>query len=137
MRPPPRDHVLAVDLRNLTKRFGPVTAVNDLSLEIESGEIVAVLVADGTTSEIKNLASGRVVRATLPDADERTLRALGGVTNVECRGDTVLVQCADSDSVARYLLTHTAARDLEISSKNLEAAFVALTSDGAENGASR
>ena len=130
--------MLAVDLRNLTKRFGPVTAVNDLSLEIESGEIVAFLVADGTTSEIKNLASGRVVRATLPDADERTLRALGGVTNVECRGDTVLVQCADSDSVARYLLTHTAARDLEISSKNLEAAFVALTSDdAAENGASR
>jgi hypothetical protein len=36
------------------------------------------------------------------------------------------------------LLTHTAARDLEISSKNLEAAFVALTSDiAAENGASR
>jgi len=130
--------VLAVDLRNLTKRFGPVTAVNDLSLEIESGEIVAFLVADGTTSEIKNLASGRVVRATLPDADERTLRALCGVTNVECRGDTVLVQCADSDTVARYLLTHTAARDLEISSKNLEAAFVALTSDiAAENGASR
>ena len=130
--------MLAVDLRNLTKRFGPVTAVNDLSLQIESGEIVAFLVADGTTSEIKNLASGRVVRATLPDADERTLRALGGVTNVECRGDTVLVQCADSDTVARYLLTHTAARDLEISSKNLEAAFVALTSDiAAENGASR
>ena len=96
------------------------------------------VVADGTTSEIKNLASGRVVRATLPDADKRTLRALGGVTNVECRGDTVLVQCADSDTVARYLLTHTAARDLEISSKNLEAAFVALTSDdAAENGASR
>ena len=130
--------MLAVDLRNLTKRFGPVTAVNDLSLQIESGEIVAFLVADGTTSEIKNLASGRVVRATLPDADERTLRALGGVTNVECRGDTVLVQCADSDTVARYLLTHTAARDLEISSNNLEAAFVALTSDdAAENGASR
>jgi ABC-2 type transport system ATP-binding protein len=96
------------------------------------------VVADGTTSEIKNLASGRVVRATLPDADEHALRALGGVTNVECRGDTVLVQCADSDTVARYLLTHTAARDLEISSKTLEAAFVALTSDDAvENGASR
>ena len=96
------------------------------------------VVADGTTSEIKNLASGRMVRATLPDADHGALRALGGVTNVELRGDTVLVQCTDSDTVARYLLTHTAARDLEISSKNLEAAFVALTADDpSEDGASR
>jgi len=39
--------VLAVDLRNLTKRFGPVTAVNDLSLQIESGEIVAFLGPNG------------------------------------------------------------------------------------------
>ena len=89
------------------------------------------VVADGTTAEIKNLASGRMVRATLPDADAPSLRALGGVTNVECRGDTVLIQCSDSDVVARHLLTRTAARDLEISSKNLEAAFVALTADTA------
>jgi ABC-2 type transport system ATP-binding protein len=95
------------------------------------------VVADGTTAEIKNLASGRVVRATLPDADASSLRALGGVTNVELRGDTVLVQCTDSDIVARHLLTRTPARDLEISSKNLEAAFVALTGDAAENGASK
>jgi ABC-2 type transport system ATP-binding protein len=86
-------------------------------------------VADGTTAEIKNLASGRVVRATLPNASETSLRMLAGVTNVERRGDTVLVQCTNSDVVARYLLTETPARDLEISSKNLEAAFVALTAD--------
>ena len=96
-----------------------------------------VVVADGTTAEIKNLASGRVVRATLPDADEASLRALPGVTSVERRGDTVLVQCSSSDIVARHLLTATAARDLEISSKNLEAAFVALTADTESNGASR
>jgi ABC-2 type transport system ATP-binding protein len=89
------------------------------------------VVADGTTAEIKNLASGRLVRATLPDANEASLRALTGVTNVERRGDTVLVQCSDSDIVARHLLTETSARDLEISSKNLEAAFVALTADAA------
>ena len=39
--------MLAVDLRNLTKRFGPVTAVNDLTLQIESGEIVAFLGPNG------------------------------------------------------------------------------------------
>ena len=86
------------------------------------------VVADGTTAEIKNLASGRVVRATLPGADLGLLRALPGVASVESRGDTVLVQCTDSDAVARYLLLHTEARDVEISSHNLEAAFVALTS---------
>jgi ABC-2 type transport system ATP-binding protein len=96
------------------------------------------VVADGTTAEIKNLASGRLVRATLPDANEASLRGLAGVTNVERRGDTLLVQCSDSDIVARHLLTHTPARDLEISSKNLEAAFVALTADAvAESSNSR
>jgi ABC-2 type transport system ATP-binding protein len=35
----------------------------------------------------------------------------------------------DSDAVARYLLTTTAARDVEIVAHNLEDAFLALTSD--------
>lgn len=87
------------------------------------------IVADGTTAEIKALASGRRVRATLPDAPLATLQALPGVTHAEVRGDSVLLQCTDSDAVARYLLTHTAARDLEVTAQNLEAAFVALTSD--------
>jgi ABC-2 type transport system ATP-binding protein len=87
------------------------------------------IVADGTTAEIKSLASGRTVRVTLPDADEETLKTLPGVMSVELRGDTVLIQCSDSDGVARYLLNETPAWDLDISSKNLEAAFVALTAD--------
>jgi ABC-2 type transport system ATP-binding protein len=91
------------------------------------------IVADGTTAEIKNLAAGRVVRATWPDADEAALRALPGVESVELRGDTVLVHATDSDTVARHLLTSTAARDLEITSKNLEDAFIALTSDDEES----
>ncbi|GAA5177335.1 ABC transporter ATP-binding protein [Rugosimonospora acidiphila] len=89
------------------------------------------IVADGTTAEIKALAAGRIVRATLPDADEAALAALPGVETVELRGDTVLVRTADSDSVARHLLTQTAARDLEITSRNLEEAFIALTGDDA------
>ena len=35
----------------------------------------------------------------------------------------------DSDAVARYLLTATAARDVEIVAHNLEDAFLALTGD--------
>jgi ABC-2 type transport system ATP-binding protein len=85
------------------------------------------IVADGTAAEIKNLAAGRVVRATLPGADEVALAALPGVDSVEVRGDTVLLRASDSDTVARHLLTATAARDLEITSRNLEDAFIALT----------
>ncbi len=89
------------------------------------------IVADGTTSEIKAMASGRSVRATLPDADPAVLAALPGVEDVELRGDSVIVRAKDSDAVARYLLNNTAARDLEITAHNLEDAFVALTSDDA------
>ena len=90
------------------------------------------IVADGTATEIKEMASGRTVRATLPDAAEDELAGLPGVESVELRGDTVLVRGRDSDAVARYLLTRTDARDLEISSSNLEDAFVALTSNDPE-----
>jgi ABC-2 type transport system ATP-binding protein len=89
------------------------------------------IVADGTTAEIKNLASGRRVRATLEAPDLGALRALAGVLTVEQRGDSVLITCSDSDTVARYLLGSTSARDLEIASQNLEAAFVTLTAKDA------
>src|SRR6185312_4448996 len=39
--------VLAVDIQGVTKRFGPVTAVNDITLAIEPGEIVAFLGPNG------------------------------------------------------------------------------------------
>lgn len=92
------------------------------------------VVADGTTAEIKNLASGRVVRATIESPNTYAINALPGVTHVELRGESVIINCTNSDVVARYLLTETAARDVEISSQNLEAAFVALTSDDAAPG---
>lgn len=100
---------------------------------IRQGEIVA----DGTTAEVKSMASGRMVRATLPSADLEVLRGLSGVSAVEQRGESVIVHCTDSDTVARYLLNHTECRDLEISSRKLEEAFVALTSTDAELAGSR
>jgi ABC-2 type transport system ATP-binding protein len=87
------------------------------------------VVADGTAAEIKGLAAGRTVRVTLPGADPVVLAALPGVDQVEVRGDSVLVHASDSDAVARHLLTATGARDLEITSRNLEDAFIALTTD--------
>jgi ABC-2 type transport system ATP-binding protein len=93
------------------------------------------IVADGSGSQIKSLASGRTVRATLDDpgpALTSTLSALGGVDSVEVRGDQFYVHTKDSDAVARYLLTQTGARDLEITAKGLEEAFINLTSDDEE-----
>jgi ABC-2 type transport system ATP-binding protein len=88
------------------------------------------IVADGTGSEIRALTSGRTVRATIPDVTDETahrLASLGGVESVELRGDTVLLHAKDSDAVARYLLSETTARDLEITSHGLEDAFLSLT----------
>jgi ABC-2 type transport system ATP-binding protein len=90
------------------------------------------VVADGTASQIKAMSAGRTVRATLADADEATLRQVPGADSVELRGDTVLIHSTDSDAVARYLLTSTPAKDLEITSRGIEDAFIALTGDAGE-----
>ena len=87
------------------------------------------IVADGTASEVKALASGRTIRATLPRAVEVVLRAIPGVDDIEIRGETVLIHSNDTDAVARQLLNETDAHDLEITSRGLEDAFIALTSD--------
>jgi ABC-2 type transport system ATP-binding protein len=91
------------------------------------------IVADGSAAEVKNLASGRTVTALI-DAEAEpghvldAVRALPGVDTVEERGNRLIVRTSDSDTVARYLLTRTKARDLEVTAENLEEAFVALTS---------
>jgi len=85
------------------------------------------IVADGSGPEIRALTSGRVIRALLPDADTRELGRLPGVDSVERRGEVVLVHAQDSDAVARHLLTHTSARDVEITARGLEEAFLSLT----------
>ncbi len=87
------------------------------------------IVADGSAAEVKNLASGRTVTATAAGIDQSALLLLPGVDRVEVRGERVIVHGQDSDTVARYLLTHTDAVDLEIVSKNLEDAFLTLTTD--------
>lgn len=88
------------------------------------------IVADGTTAEIKNLVSGRIVHVTLPGADPVAIASLPGVDDVEAKGDRLAIHTKDSDAVARHLLTQTPARDLEITAQNLESVFLALTSEG-------
>ncbi|UUW89118.1 ABC transporter ATP-binding protein [Pimelobacter simplex] len=93
---------------------------------ISQGQVVA----DGTGPQIRALASGRTIRAWLPGADVEAITALGGVDHVEVRGESVTIHAKDSDTVARYLLTETSARDLEIAAKGIEEAFLSLTGQG-------
>ncbi len=75
-------------------------------------------------------ATGETIHlATLEGADPAALEALPGVTAVEVAGTRVHVLTTDSDAVARHLLVHTAAHDLEVTGRSLEDAFVALTTD--------
>jgi ABC-2 type transport system ATP-binding protein len=100
-------------------------AYADRIVLIRKGEIVA----DGTSAQVKSLASGRTVRATLTGVTEEMLRTVPGADSIEVRGETVLIHSGDADKVARYLLTETSAHDLEITSRGLEEAFLALTGD--------
>ncbi|WP_279365657.1 ABC transporter ATP-binding protein [Microbacterium testaceum] len=87
------------------------------------------IVADGSTTEIKNLVSGRIVQMTLPDADLTALASVPGVDSVEAAGERITVHTRDSDALARHLLTSTSARDLEITAQNLESVFLTLTAE--------
>jgi ABC-2 type transport system ATP-binding protein len=86
------------------------------------------IVADGPATEIKATVGLRTVRFTLPGADERLLAELPGVTNVEARGDSFILNCSNSDDALRALIgTYPAARDFEVTGAGLEQAFLQLT----------
>ena len=97
-------------------------AYADRIVLMRSGKVVA----DGTAAQIKASVSGRTIRATVPGAHLANLAALPGVRNVETRGDVVLLQCADSDDILRYLLANTRAHDIEVTSADLEDAVLAI-----------
>jgi ABC-2 type transport system ATP-binding protein len=93
------------------------------------------IVADGPATEIKAAVGLRTIRATLPGADVAALSGLPGVTNVDTRGEGVIINCSDSDTALRALLdAYPAACDIEVSGAGLEEAFVQLTSDTAAAG---
>ena len=95
------------------------------------------VIADGTPSEVKSIVTGRTVSFTLSGADPsassvpEALEGLVGVTNLEQRGSRILLQSEDSDATLRALLaSYPAASDIEIVSRNMDDAFMALTAQG-------
>ncbi|MGB3699335.1 MAG: ABC transporter ATP-binding protein [Gordonia sp. (in: high G+C Gram-positive bacteria)] len=88
------------------------------------------VVADGSTADIRARSSRRVVSAVLDDdALPGLQRVFPSLQVIERRGGRLHLSLADSDTLARHLLTSTRAKDVEIAAHNLEDAFVALTAD--------
>ncbi|HWE82570.1 MAG TPA: ABC transporter ATP-binding protein [Gaiellaceae bacterium] len=86
------------------------------------------VVADGPPTEIKGMVGTRTIRATLPDAPVEALERLPGVSQVERRGESVVLSCADSDAALRALLAEFSdAKDIEVAGAGLEQAFLQLT----------
>ena len=94
------------------------------------------IIADGTAAQIRTSVSGRTLRATLTCEPERLRGALADlqpreqVRDIEILGNTLTLSSTDTDTVAELLLSDHLAKDLEITSRGLEDAFVALTGDG-------
>ena len=88
------------------------------------------IVADGTAAEVKALAQ-RPDGAGDPARGGRgaSCAALPGVEPSRSAATPSTCTARDTDAIARYLLNQTDARDLEITSRNLEEAFLALTAD--------
>ena len=95
------------------------------------------IIADGTAAEIRASVSGRSLRATLTCTPEQLhgaltdLQSRGRIHDIEILGNTLALSSTDTDAVAALLLSDHLAKDLEITSRGLEDAFMALTSDNA------
>jgi ABC-2 type transport system ATP-binding protein len=91
------------------------------------------VVADGPTEQIRARATGRVVSATLPHADDGPLEVLrqtdgvGDVRRTELRVQVRTAGAQAADDVALRLLRDLGAHDLQVTTGSLEDAFVALT----------
>ena len=77
------------------------------------------------------MSANRVVSAEFPGGFPE-LSSLRGVIKSEANGRRLRITTNDSDALARYLLTETDARDLDITSHSLEDTFLALTNENQE-----
>jgi ABC-2 type transport system ATP-binding protein len=107
-----------------THNLAEAEAFGDRAVVMSAGRVVA----DGSTTDLKALASFRTIRATLADAESAVLSMLPGVDSVDRHGDTVILECTDADAALRALLDRfPGARAVEVASGGLEHAFLELT----------
>lgn len=95
----------------------------DRILVIDRGAIVA----DGTTDDIRGTAGANTLTCRWDDSDGDPAN-LPHVISYRLDGDLLTCTSANTDDLARHLLTRTSASQLVISRARLEDAFVDLTS---------
>ncbi len=92
------------------------------------------LVADGAVDEVRMLAGGKSLTAHLPEVPESELQQIPGVKQAHRVDESrIALKCHDADAAARYLLTNTSARDLEIRAASLDQAFEQLTTNNGKD----
>jgi ABC-2 type transport system ATP-binding protein len=86
------------------------------------------VVADGATTEIRGMSTGRMLRCTLDQVDAADLERLPGVSRASVHGHGVSLTSSDSDATVRALLArYPDARDIEITGAGLNETFLTLT----------
>ena len=106
-------------------------AYADRIVLIRKGEIVA----DGTSAQVKASRPAGPCGPRCPAPARRRCAPCPARTASRCGARPCSSTPATADAVARYLLTETDAHDLEIASRGLEEAFLALTGDdGTDHG---
>lgn len=86
------------------------------------------IIADGTVTDVQDLAAGREVSATVPAEHRDEVARLPGVVEVAWRHDRVTLLTTRSDETLRPLVaTVPRATAIEVSGVSLERAFLTLT----------
>ncbi|MEU6997266.1 ABC transporter ATP-binding protein [Nonomuraea sp. NPDC046570] len=118
---------LAADGRTIlfsTHYLEEADVVADRIVLVAAGRVVA----DGPTTEIRAVAASRLIRFTLPGAEEQSLRSLPGVMDVTVHGAAVTIKTVDSDTTLYALMTAwTELKDIEVVAAPLADAILALT----------
>ena len=86
------------------------------------------MIADGTVTEVQELAAGREISATIPTGDHEQIATLPGVIEASWRHNRVTLLSARSDDTLRALVQRVpSAESIEVAGLSLERAFLTLT----------
>lgn len=86
-----------------------------------------LIIADGTVTEVQELAAGREVSATIPSGNHEQIATLPGVVEASWRHNRVTLLSARSDDTLRALVQRVpSAESIEVAGLSLERAFLTL-----------
>ena len=125
-------HALWAQVRDLSARGKTVLLTTHYLEEADTlaDRIVVMaqgaVIAEGTPTEVKSRVTGRKLRCVTALTAE-VLRRMPGVLTVETLGATTTLTESNAEDVLRHLAADLTLHSLEVTSPNLEDAFLALT----------